>query len=53
MNPADIPWGKVGAEYVVESTGVFTDNATATAHIKAGAKKVVITAPSRTTPPCS
>ena len=52
-NPADLPWGKIGAEYVVESTGLFLTKEKAQAHIDAGAKKVVMSAPSRTTPPCS
>ena len=43
-DPANLPWGEVGAEYVVESTGFFTDGIRARAHIDAGAKKVLITA---------
>ncbi|CAM0879190.1 unnamed protein product [Alopecurus aequalis] len=42
--PEKIPWAKVGADYVVESTGIYTDTDTASAHLKGGAKKVVICA---------
>ena len=44
-NPADLPWGELGAEYVVESTGLFLTKEKSQAHIDAGAKKVVISAP--------
>ncbi|CAN1213049.1 type I glyceraldehyde-3-phosphate dehydrogenase [Tumidithrix helvetica PCC 7403] len=46
-NPAELPWGKDGADYVVESTGLFTDFEGAENHIKAGAKRVVISAPTK------
>ncbi|CAF2141480.1 unnamed protein product [Rotaria magnacalcarata] len=45
-DPSDIPWSEVGAEYIVESTGVFTTIAKCRSHLHAGAKKVIITAAS-------
>jgi glyceraldehyde 3-phosphate dehydrogenase len=46
-NPADLKWNEVGAEYVVESTGLFLTKEKAQGHIEAGAKKVIMSAPSK------
>jgi len=45
--PTALPWGKLGVEYVLECTGLFTDAAKAKGHIEAGAKKVIISAPGK------
>ncbi len=46
-DPENIPWGKVGADIVLECTGIFLDKSSAQKHIKAGAKKVIISAPGK------
>ncbi len=50
-DPKDIPWGKYGADYVCESTGVFIDHDKASGHIAGGAKKVVLSAPPKDNTP--
>ena len=44
-DPADLPWSDLGADVVIESTGLFTDRESAAKHLDAGAKKVIISAP--------
>jgi glyceraldehyde 3-phosphate dehydrogenase len=46
-NPGELPWGKLGVDYVVESTGLFTTFETASKHLTAGAKRVVLSAPTK------
>jgi glyceraldehyde 3-phosphate dehydrogenase len=46
-NPAELPWASLGADYVVEATGLFTDYDGAESHLKAGAKRVIISAPTK------
>jgi len=46
-NPADLPWKQLGAEIVIESTGIFTDRDKAASHLEAGAQKVIISAPAK------
>lgn len=50
-NPADLAWGEIGAEVVVDATGIFLTDESARNHIKAGAKKVVLSAPSKDATP--
>src|SRR5215475_105829 len=50
-DPANLKWNEVGAEVIVESTGFFLDDATARKHIEAGAKKVILSAPSKDSTP--
>ncbi len=46
-NPAELPWKALGVDYVIESTGLFTDSEKAKGHLEAGAKKVIISAPGK------
>ncbi len=46
-SPADLPWKKLGVDYVIESTGLFTEGEKAKGHLAAGAKKVIISAPAK------
>jgi glyceraldehyde 3-phosphate dehydrogenase len=49
-NPAELPWKALGVEYVLESTGLFTDYEHASGHLKAGARRVIISAPTKSSP---
>src|SRR5699024_7243314 len=46
-DPANLPWGELGVDVVIEATGIFTTKASASKHLDAGAKKVLISAPSK------
>jgi glyceraldehyde 3-phosphate dehydrogenase len=46
-DPSGLPWGALGVDYVIESTGLFTESEKAAGHIAAGAKKVIISAPAK------
>src|SRR5204863_4320301 len=46
-DPGDLPWSDVGAEVVIESTGLFTDRDSASKHLSAGARKVIVSAPAK------
>ncbi|TAA71945.1 type I glyceraldehyde-3-phosphate dehydrogenase [Planococcus salinarum] len=46
-DPSNLPWGELGVDIVIESTGLFTDTPSATKHIEAGAKKVIVSAPGK------
>ena len=46
-DPSKLPWGDLGVDVVIESTGIFTDRAKAELHLQAGAKKVIISAPAK------
>jgi glyceraldehyde 3-phosphate dehydrogenase len=52
-DPANLKWNEVGADIVIESTGLFLDKVTAQKHLDAGAKKSSCPRPPKTTPPCS
>jgi glyceraldehyde 3-phosphate dehydrogenase len=52
-DPANLKWGEVGADVVIESTGLFLTKEAAEKHLAAGAKKVIMSRPARTTRPCS